>query len=304
MEKESKKDITDKRDKESQSQENAYPGLEIRPDVLGVDDIIKMVPKLKGHEKLVKRVMHLLMLDEVNRVHGAWCHDPGPAFARHLIYDEFHDTLRVDNEDILARFKEGAFITVSNHPFGSIDGIALIALVTKYRPEYKVMVNMILGKISAMGPNFIKVDQSQSQETDKRKVSVNGIREAIRQIKEGKPLGFFPAGAMSKSNRHNFLVDREWQHSVLQIIAKAKVPVIPIYFHGNNSWWFNFWGHVCWPLRSLLLPRQLFKHKKNIEMHISVGEPISVEKQAEFKGDPIALGKYLREKTYELSALK
>ncbi|MDE6409850.1 MAG: lysophospholipid acyltransferase family protein [Muribaculaceae bacterium] len=280
---------------------NKYKDYDVRPDVMNAEDIMNMVPQLRGHDKLVKKVMHLLMLDEVNRVHGAWCYDPGPAFARHLLDDEFHVPLKVDNEEILANFKEGAFITVSNHPFGSIDGIALIALVTKYRPEYKVMVNMILGKISAMGPNFIKVDQSQSAESDKRRVSVNGIREAIRQLKNGEPLGFFPAGAMSKSNWHNFLVDREWQHSVLQIIAKAKVPVIPIYFHGNNSWWFNFWGHVCWPLRSLLLPRQLFNHKKNREMHISIGEPITPEEQARFKGDAVALGKYLREKTYELA---
>lgn len=292
---------------EKQSAQTAaekYKDYEIRPDVLTAEDIMKMVPKLQGHEKFVKKVMHLFEFDEVNRVHSTWCHDPGPAFARHLIEDEFKVPLRVDNEDILALFKEGAFITVSNHPFGSIDGIALIALVTKYRPEYKVMVNMILGKITAMGPNFITVDQSASADQDKRKVSVNGIREAIRQLKEGEPLGFFPAGAMSKSDRHNFLVDREWQPSVLQIIAKAKVPVIPIYFHGNNTWWFNFWGHACWPLRSLLLPRELFHHKKNKEMHISVGEPITPEKQAEFKGDPTALGKYLREKTYELSKLK
>lgn len=288
---------------EEKNGQNKYQGYEIRPDVMNYEDIVAMVPKLKGHEKLVKKAMHLLMLDEVNRVHGAWCHDPGPAFARHLIEDEFHIPLRVDNEEILAEFKEGAYITVSNHPFGSIDGIALIALVAKYRPEYKVMVNMILGKISAMGPNFITVDPSHSSDADKRRASVNGIREAISQLKEGQPLGFFPAGAMSKSDRHNFLVDREWQHSVLSIIAKAKVPVIPIYFHGNNSWWFNFWGHVCWPVRSLMLPRQLFKKKKNKEMHISVGEPIPVEKQAEFKGDPIALGKYLRDKTYELSKL-
>ena len=286
------------------SGENKYKNYVIRPDVLNSEDIMNMVPQLRGHEKFVEKVMHLFMFDEVNRVHGAWCHDPGPAIARHLIDDEFHTPLRVDNEEVLARFKEGAYITVSNHPFGSIDGIALIALVTKYRPEYKVMVNMILGKITAMGPNFITVDPSSSPDADKRKVSVNGIREALRQLKDGEPLGFFPAGAMSKSNWKNFLVDREWQPSVLQIIAKAKVPVIPIYFHGNNTWWFNFWGHACWPLRSLLLPRQLFNHKKNKEMHISVGEPIMPEEQAKFKGDPEALGKYLREKTYELSKLK
>ncbi len=276
---------------------------EIRPDVITVEDVTTMVPKLKGHEKLVEKALHWLQIDEVNRVHGAWCSTPGPEFSRHLIEDEFKTPLRVDNEDILAEFPEGAFITVSNHPFGSLDGIALINLVTRYRPKYKVMVNMILGRLSAMRENFITVDAWQSDDPEKRKVSVNGIRQALRQLKEGQPVGFFPAGAMSKTDRHNFLVDRPWQKSVLEIIARAKVPVIPIYFHGNNRWFFNLMGHICWPLRSLLLPRELFS-KKGKEIHISIGQPISPEEQLKFKGDVEGLGKYLREKTYELSSMK
>lgn len=275
---------------------------EVRPDVITVEDVISMVPRLKGHEKLVAKALHLFQIDEVNRIHGRWCSTPGPEFSRHLIEDEFKTPLRVDNEDILARFKEGPFITVSNHPFGSLDGIALINLVTRYRPEYKVMVNMILGRLTAMRQNFITVDAWQSDDPAKRKVSVNGIRQALRQLKDGQPVGFFPAGAMSKTDRHNFLVDRPWQKSVLEIIARAKVPVIPIYFHGNNRWFFNMLGHVCWPLRSLLLPRELFS-KRGKEMHISVGKPIMPEEQAKFKGDVEALGKYLREKTYELHTM-
>lgn len=273
---------------------------EIRPDVITVEDVTTMVPKLKGHEKLVDWALRLLKIDEVNRVHGRWCSTPGPEFARHLIEDDFKTPLRVDNEQILAEFPTGPFITVSNHPFGSIDGIALINLVTRYRPEYKVMVNMILGKLSAMRSNFITVDAWQSDDPEKRKVSVNGIRQALRQLKDGQPVGFFPAGAMSKTDRHNFLVDRPWQKSVLEIIARAKVPVIPIYFHGNNRWFFNLMGHICWPLRSLLLPRELFS-KRGKEIHITVGDPIMPEEQARFKGDAEALGKYLREKTYALS---
>jgi len=289
---------------EMKETDNKYKDLCVRPDVLNYDDIRKMVPKLDGHEKFVKWFMHLFMFDEVNRVHATYCNTPGPEFAQHLIEDEFHTPLRVDHEDILARFKEGAFITVSNHPFGSLDGIALIALVTRYRPEYKVMVNMILGKITAMSPNFITVDAMATGDPEKRKVSVNGIREALRQLRDGEPVGFFPAGAMSKTDKKGFLVDREWQPSVLQIIARAKVPVIPIYFHGNNSKLFNFLGHACWPLRSLMLPRELFNHKKNKEIHISIGEPIMPEDQARFKGDAEALGKYLREKTYALASEK
>lgn len=280
-----------------------YKDLEVRPDVLNYDDIRKMVPALDGHKKIVNGILHFFKFDKVNKIHSNYCDTPGPEFPNRLLEEEFNVPLRVDNEEILARFKEGAYITVSNHPFGSIDGIALIALVTRYRPRYKVMVNMMLGKITAMRPNFILVDQSASADTEKRKVSVHGIREAMKQLKDGQPVGFFPAGAMSKSNRHNFLVDREWQPAVLQIIAKSKVPVIPIYFHGNNRWLFNLMGHICWPMRSLLLPREL-EHKRNKEMHISIGEPIMPDKQAEFKGDAEALGKYLREKTYELAKIK
>lgn len=279
-----------------------YPGLVVRPEVIGYDDVVQAVPKLAGHRKLVERALHLLRIDEVNRVHSAWCSTPGPEFARHLIEDEFKTPLVVDNEDVLARMGDGAFITVSNHPFGALDGIALINLVTRYRPEYKVMVNMILGKITAMKPNFIAVDAWQTDDPEKRKVSVNGIREAMRMLKEGKPVGFFPAGAMSKTDRKGFLVDREWQPTVLQLIGKAKVPVIPIYFHGTNRWLFNFLGHACWPLRSALLPRELFS-KKGKPMHISVGQPISPEEQARFGKDYVALGRYLREKTYELHTL-
>lgn len=171
---------------------------------------------------------------------------PGPEFVRRLLLEEFKIKLRIDNADVLDNLPEGAFITVSNHPFGALDGIALIYLISSRRPAYRVMVNMILNKISAMRPNFIAVDQSASADPAKRAVSVAGIRQALRQLKEGEPVGFFPAGAMSKTTLRDGLHDRPWQQSILQIIHRAKVPVIPIYFHGSNSRWFNFLGHACW----------------------------------------------------------
>lgn len=275
----------------------------VRPDVLNYDDIREMVPKLDGHEKLVNWLLHFLSVDKVNRVHSNCCDTPGPEFVRRLLFDEFKITLRIDNEQVLDNLPEGAFITVSNHPFGALDGIALIHLIASRRPQFKVMVNMILNRISAMRPNFIAVDALASDDPTKRAVSVNGIRQAIRQLKDGQPIGFFPAGAMSKTTLSNGLQDREWQKSILQIISKAKVPVIPIFFHGKNSWWCNFLGHACWPARSLRLPAEVFR-KVGTELHISVGEPISPEEQALHNSSPEQLGAFLREKTYELSKLK
>lgn len=279
-----------------------YSQYEIRPDVLNYEDISQMVPKLKGHKKLVDWLLHFLSVDKVNDIHRRFCDTPGPEFATHLTLDGFKLKLRIDNEEVLDNLPEGAFITVSNHPFGALDGIMLIHLIGSRRPKFKVMVNMILNHITAMRPNFIAVDQSASDDPDKRSVSVNGIRQVLGQLRDGEPIGFFPAGAMSKLDKHLRLEDRPWQDSVLQLIYRAKVPVIPIFFHGSNSWWFNFLGVVCWQARTLRLPAEVFR-KTGSKMHISIGDPISVETQRQFDS-PEALGAYLRAQTYALRDIK
>lgn len=273
---------------------------EIRPDVLNYDDIRTMIPRLDGHPKLVKGLLHFLEVDKVNRVHSNCCDTPGPEFVKRLLFEEFNIKLRIDGSEVLDNLPEGAFITVSNHPLGALDGITLIYLISQHRPEYKVMVNMILNKITAMRPNFIAVDAWASDDPEKRAISVAGIRTALKQLREGHPVGFFPAGAMSKTTLRHGLQDRPWQSSILQIIARAKVPVIPIYFHDKNSWFCDLLGHICWPARSLMLPHEVFR-KLNKTLHVSVGQPISPEEQAAHGApDPEALGRYLREKTYAL----
>lgn len=270
--------------------------------VLDADDVIAMVPKLAGHRRLVERLLHWLSVDKVNAVHAHNCETPGPAFVEGLLRD-FDIKLRVDGLDVLDNLPEGPFITVSNHPFGALDGITLIHLVASRRPEYKVMINMILGRIWAMEPNFIAVDAMSSNDPAKKAVSVNGIRQAIDQVRSGRPLGFFPAGAVSKVNWRGRLVDRRWQPNVIRIIKKLEVPVIPIYFHGSNSWFFNFLGVVCWQLRTLRLPSEVFR-KCHTTIHISVGNPITVEEQRAHAGSIDELGRYLKDTTYQLRQRK
>lgn len=287
--------------------ENSNPQISaekpaVKRTVMDVEDIVNMVPKLRGHEKLVERVMHWLCLDKVNEVHSRGFDHPGPPFVKFLLED-FNIKLRIDNEQVLENLPEGAFVTVSNHPFGALDGIALIHLIAQRRPEYKVMVNMVLNHITAMRPNFIAVDQSQSDDPAKRAVSEQGIRQCIKQIRSGQPVGFFPAGAMSKVNWKWQLIDREWQPNVIRLIQKFKVPVIPIFFHGNNSFLFNLLGITFWQLRTVRLPSEVWR-KCNSTMHISVGDPISVEEQLKHQGSVEEFGEWLKAQTYALRANK
>ncbi|ANU64307.1 lysophospholipid acyltransferase family protein [Muribaculum intestinale] len=274
----------------------------IKRSVLDYDDIVAMVPKAAGHRKLINRLLHWLSVDKVNDVHDRYCDNPGPEFSRNLLKD-FDINLRVDGREVLDSLPDGAFITVSNHPFGALDGISLIALMGTLRPDFKVMVNMVLNRISAMRPNFIAVDALASDDPAKQTVSKKGIMEAIRQVRSGHPLGFFPAGAVSKINRSLRIEDREWQPTIIRLVRQMGVPVVPIYFHGHNSALFNILGVISWQLRTLRLPTEVWR-KCHSTIHISVGDIIPAEKIKEFGDNDKALGEFLKASTYELRKRK
>lgn len=273
----------------------------IKRTVLDYNDIREMVPFFDGKEKLVKVLMKFLSIDKVNWLHEHNCDTPGAPFVKGIL-DDLNIKLRVDNEEILDKMGNVPFITVSNHPFGALDGISLIHIMASRYPQYKVMVNMILNYISAMRPNFIAVDPLVSNDPKKKAVSMKGIREAMMQVKRGYPLGFFPAGAVGKLTWDLHVEDREWQSSVIRLIQQLKVPVVPIFFHGQNSWWFTFLGMISWKIRTLRLPAEVFR-RKNSTIHVTVGEPIMPEEYADIK-DIKELGEYLKGKTYKLRDVK
>lgn len=273
-----------------------------RREVITFEDVIKVAPGLEKHPKLVNWAFKLLAIDKVNYVHGKYCPTLGVEFATRLVKEEYKWKLRVDNYDILQRFKEGPFITVSNHPIGSYDGIILLHLVGSVRPDYKVMVNLILNQLQAMRPGFIAVDPQKSDDPEKRKITMQGMREALRHVKEGHPLGFFPAGAISNVDWRLRISDRPWQQVIIRLIKQLQVPVIPIYFHCKNSTFCNILGRIDWRLRTMRLPRELFSSYGK-EIHVSIGDPISVEEQNKYETLE-QLGAFLREKTYQLKEMK
>ena len=265
-----------------------------------MEDVRKASPWLGRHPGLVKRLFRFLSFDKVNALHEHNIDNPGggPGFVRGML-EELDIKLKIDNEQVLDNLPEGAFVTVSNHHFGALDGIILIDMVASRRPKYKVMVNMVLNHISGMRPNFIAVDAMASDDPKKKAVSMKGIKEVIRQVRTGEPVGFFPAGAVAKVNWRGRLQDREWQPNIIRLIEQLKVPVVPIFFHGSQSWWFNFLGVTFWQLRTLRHPAEVFR-KRHKTFHITVGEPISVEEQMRHTGSQKEFGDFLREQTYRL----
>lgn len=276
---------------------NSNTPAPVKRTVLDYDDICGMAPFFKDWPRLARWLMKVLDIDKVNAAHDHNFDTPGVQFTEGLLSD-LNVTRIVRGEETLERLKEGPFITVSNHPFGAMDGIMLINLLGKRRPDMKVMVNMILNYITAMRPNFIAVDALASNDPAKQAVSRKGIMEAIRHVRGGHPLSFFPAGAVSKLTWGLRIEDREWQPSIVRMIKQLKVPVVPIYFHGHNSTLFTILGMIDWRLRTLKLPNEVFRSQDKT-FRISVGDIIPVSEQEKY--DDIAqLGTFLRNETYKM----
>ena len=278
------------------------PQKPVKRTVLDYDDIVEMAPALKGKRRLVEGLMKLLSVDKVNWIHDHNFDTPGPGFCHGLLKD-LDIKLRIDNEELLDNLPEGPFITISNHPFGALDGITLIGIVGSRRPDYKVMVNMILNHVTALRPNFIAVDQSASDDPKKKAVSMRGIRECMLRVKQGHPIGFFPAGAVGNYNKHLRFEDGPWKPVVIRLIQQLGVPVIPIFFHGYNSWWFRLLGIISWQIRTLRLPAEVFRRKGDT-IHISVGNLITPEELKAHGSTLEELTEWLRARTYELEKLK
>ena len=250
-----------------------------------------------GGSLVAKLVMYIMRLNKINKLYSDVYDENPEAFLEHLI-EALGVTIEVNEEDLQKIPLTGAFITVSNHPFGGLDGIILIKLLSKIRPDYKVMANFLLKKIEPIKDYFLGVNPFENR---KDISSAGGIKEALRHLADGKPLGLFPAGEVSAYQADsNSVEDKEWSASVLKLIRKANVPVIPIYFKGSNSMFFQLLGLIHPMLRTVKLPSELL-NKKNRVIKLRIGNPITVEVQHSFS-DMIQYGKFLRAKTYLLGS--
>lgn len=274
----------------------------MKEKLISAEEIKSIHPIFRGRfgNILIKMVMSITGLNKVNRVYDTSKQYEGVAFCDHLLKDVGVKVV-IENREVLDQFKDQAFITVSNHAYGHIDGITAIDVVGSVRSDYKMMVNFILAMIDTMSMHFIAVNPYQKG-TVSNKSSLDGVKQCIAHVKAGHPLGFFPAGAVSKTKLKGLKMtvrDREWQPSVIKLIKGVKVPVVPMYFSGNNSWFFNFLDLVDWRLRSLRLGHEVY-NKRGKTIHVRFGEPIMPDEIARHT-DLDELGEFLKDKTYALA---
>lgn len=244
----------------------------------------ELSPIFKGWKGrlLFKLALKLSGIDHVNQTHDRLelaGTPPGPDFAKGILDDVGVD-FRIGHPERLQSLPQGAFITISNHFYGHLDGIALVDILGHVRPEAKVMVNEFLMWIKGLAPNFIPVNPTQTARKAATSTSINGIKNALLQLQGGEPLALFPSGAVAdlKPSQGWTLQEREWQDAAVRLIRKARVPVVPIRFFDHNSWFYYSLELIDYRIRFVRLFHELY-NKRGTHPRLGIGETISVEQQ-------------------------
>lgn len=241
-------------------------------------------------------LMRLLRISKLNKIYDRHKHLEGISFLNEILRD-LKVVFEIDPEELKRLPKEGAFITISNHPLGGLDGILLLKLMLECNPDYKVVANFLLQKIVPLKPYIMPVNPFENL---KDKSSVTGIRETLLHLSYGHPLGIFPAGEVSNYQQDDAIVDKPWGEAALKLIQKANVPVVPIYFHAKNSRLFYILSKLNPLLQTAKLPSELLIQKNRV-IRVRIGKPISLGEQKEHNESLESYGKFLRKKTYLLS---
>ena len=267
--------------------------------LIETEDFIKAAKLNRfGGTGTARILMMLLRINKINKLYSDISHLQGIEFIDKLI-EELKISFEVSEEELNRIPRTGAFISVSNHPFGGIDGMLLVKVLSLVRPDIKILANFLMQKVEPVKEFILPVNPFEDLKDVKS--SVTGIKHALLHLKNGLPLGVFPAGEVSSYNQVSIgITDKEWQTSALKMIKKAGVPVVPVYFQGSNSRLFHLLGLIHPNLRTVRLPYELFNKKRKV-IRLRIGNPISVKDQNEFT-DISRYGRFLRAKTYSLGS--
>ncbi|MEO6177860.1 MAG: lysophospholipid acyltransferase family protein [Flavobacterium circumlabens] len=241
-------------------------------------------------------LMKVLKISTLNKIYDHNKHLEDVPFLNGIL-DEMEIKFEIPEEDLKRLPKDGAYITISNHPLGGIDGILLLKLMLEREPNFKIIANFLLHRIVPLKKYIMPVNPFENHKDAKS--SVVGIKETLRHLSDGKPLGIFPAGEVSTYKDGKLVVDKPWEEGALKLIRKAKVPVVPIYFHAKNSRLFYWLSKIDDTLRTAKLPSELLTQRDRV-IKVRIGKPISVNEQNEIESFE-EYSEFLRKKTYMLA---
>lgn len=196
----------------------------------------------------------------------------GPEQLWKAVLDKLDVTLAFKADKLAQAPADGPVVFVANHPFGVLDGLILGYLVSLVRPDFFVIVNEVLTRDNPLGKYMLPIDFRETPEAARTNILTRQL--ATERLRSGQALAIFPSGGVATAPRFwKPAQDLEWKRFVAKLVLVSKATVVPLYFHGRNSFLFQMASQVSLSLRLSLLLNEI-RNKIGTTIDINIGSPI------------------------------
>jgi len=249
---------------------------------------------IRAMEWLTGKITIIRMLREFQR--------RGPHEKR-TYWSDALEVMRIDirtPREQLARVPEtGPVVIVANHPHGLVDGMIVSDLISRTRTDYKVLTRSILTGIDEIAAGFmIPVPFPHDEEAQKKGIEMRAA--AMEQLSSGGVVALFPSGVVAASETmFGPIVEAEWNVFTAKMIRRSGAAVVPVYFPGSNSRWYQIANQMSATLRQGLLLHEIVAACKKSQKPV-IGHPLEPAEIDRRIGDPRSFMAWLRAKTLEL----
>lgn len=192
------------------------------------------------------------------------------------IYEQFLTALtirlKVQEPQLAAIPRTGPMVLTSNHPFGGLDGIILVALMKRLRPDVKFMAAEMLTVIPELRGAIIPVSFAKGPEGSAARQQA--FESAMAHVAEGGALIIFPAGGVAQATGFLGLgkaIDTPWKAGAARILQATGATQVSAYFPGQNSLLFQTLGRIP-GVRPLFLGREIV-NKEDTDVTVRFAEP-------------------------------
>ncbi len=194
----------------------------------------------------------------------------------------------------------GPIVVVANHPHGLVDGMIIGHLLSHTRHDYQILVRGFLTGIDEMAASYL-ISVPFPHEDNAQQKGLDMRAAAMKQLEEGGVIALFPSGVVAHSETmFGPAVESEWNVFTAKMIRRSGATILPIYFPGANSRWYQVANRISATVRQGLLLHEIVAACKKPQKPV-IGEPITPDQWEESIKDPRAFMAWLRAHTLGLA---
>ena len=175
---------------------------------------------------LVRALERLICQQEMNELLAGAYPRRGAAFCEYVL-EHLGVELEVRGAENLP--SSGRCIVAGNHPLGGLDGVSMLAWLSRqYSASARFVVNDLLMAVDPLSESFIPINKHGSQS---RAASAT-LDDALAG---DDPVVIYPAGLVSRLGKGGVVADLEWRKMFVNKAVESHRDIVPVFFDGFNS---------------------------------------------------------------------